>query len=225
MRPKGLTDLEIKQIINFDWNNSDDEEDEEEEEELYDSNLEKFIEETMDKVLERGENVEINLIDGIVGEDEHADEEVENVADTENIAEVSYEKINLEKLRWRNAGLTVFETAWKEDQVCREVKVPIKYFNEFFDDEIINKICNETNLYSMQTKGVELNCSPFEIRRFFGVLLYLGIIQVPNLRMAWMPNFRLTAVADSISRARFEKIKESFHINDNSQQPERGKVV
>lgn len=40
--------------------------------------------------------------------------------------------------------------------------------------------------------------------------------------MAWMPNFRLTAVADSISRARFEKIKESFHINDNSQQPEHG---
>lgn len=99
MRPKGLTDLEIKQIINFDWNNSDDEEDEEEEEELYDSNLEKFIEETMDKVMERGENVEINLIDGIVGEDEHADEEVENVADTENIADLSYEKINLEKLR------------------------------------------------------------------------------------------------------------------------------
>ncbi|XP_054725854.1 uncharacterized protein LOC129235832 [Anastrepha obliqua] len=90
MRPKGLTDLEIKQIINFDWNNSDDEEDEEEE--LYDSNLEKFIEETMDKVMERGENVEINLIDGIVGEDEHADEEVENVADTENIAECSKEE-------------------------------------------------------------------------------------------------------------------------------------
>ncbi|XP_015438099.1 PREDICTED: piggyBac transposable element-derived protein 3-like, partial [Dufourea novaeangliae] len=223
MRPKGLTESEITQIINFDWNNSDDEEGEEEEE-LYDSNLERVIEDTIDQVRTRGENVELNLITRIVEKDVHgeADEIVENEGDTENIVTESFEKINLESLRWRNASLSVCETAWKEETIYREVRDPIKYFSEFFDDEIINKICNETNLYSMQTKGVVLNCFPFEIRRFFGVLLYLGVIQVPNLRMAWMPNFRLSAVADSLSRVRFEKIKEAFHINDNTQQPERG---
>lgn len=174
------------------------------------------------QVKKRGENVEINLITRIIEEDKHADEEVENEGDIENIVMECFEKINLEGLRRRNTSLPDCETDWKEKTVCGEVKDPIRYFSEFIEDEIINKICKETNLYSMQTKGVELNCLPFEIRRFFGVLLYLGVIQVPNLRMAWMPNFRLSAVADSLSRARFEKIKESFHINDNTQQPERG---
>lgn len=47
MRPKGLTEAEIKRIFDFDWNNSDDEEGEEEEE-VYD--LERVIEETIDQV-------------------------------------------------------------------------------------------------------------------------------------------------------------------------------
>ncbi|XP_037928531.1 mediator of RNA polymerase II transcription subunit 18-like [Teleopsis dalmanni] len=36
------------------------------------------------------------------------------------------------------------------------VKNPIDSFNDFIDDKIVQKICDETNLYALQTKGAEL---------------------------------------------------------------------
>ncbi|XP_018798517.1 PREDICTED: cAMP-specific 3',5'-cyclic phosphodiesterase-like [Bactrocera latifrons] len=137
----------------------------------------------------------MNLINEIIEGGGNADE-VENEVLTEKIVSETYEKINL------------------------DIKGPINYFNGVFDDEIITEICTETNLYSMQTNGVELHCAPFEIRRFIGVLFYLGVIQVPNMRMAWTPSFKLSAVADSLSKTRFEKIKGAFHLNDSTKQPQ-----
>ncbi|XP_049304776.1 piggyBac transposable element-derived protein 3-like [Bactrocera dorsalis] len=177
--------------------------------------------ETIEEVRKKGENVEMNLINEIIEGGGNADE-VENEVLTEKIVSETYEKINLDSLRWRSACLPDCETVWKDETICQEVKDPVNYFNGFFDDEIITKICTETNLYSMQTNGVELHCAPFEIRRFIGVLLYLGVIQVPNMRMAWTPNFKLSAVADSLSRTRFEKIKGAFHLNDSTKQPQPG---
>lgn len=40
--------------------------------------------------------------------------------------------------------------------------------------------------------------------------------------MAWSNKLKLSPISDSLSRNRFEKIKQFFHFNDNSKQPEKG---
>jgi len=80
----------------------------------------------------------------------------------------------------------------------------------------------ETNKYAFQNKGVELKCEVWELRRYIGILLYLGVVKIPTMRMAWSNNFKLSAISDALPRNRFEKIKSYFHINDNLKQPGKG---
>ncbi|KAI8125261.1 PiggyBac transposable element-derived protein 2 [Lucilia cuprina] len=40
--------------------------------------------------------------------------------------------------------------------------------------------------------------------------------------MAWAANFKLAAVASALPRNRFEKIKQFFHLNNNTKQPQKG---
>lgn len=42
------------------------------------------------------------------------------------------------------------------------------------------------------------------------------------MRMAWSNKLKLSPISDSLSRTRFEKIKQFFHFNDYSKQPEKG---
>ena len=39
---------------------------------------------------------------------------------------------------------------------------------------------------------------------------------MPKYRMYWNPTFRFAPTADTMGHTRFEKIKQFFHINDNS---------
>jgi len=66
--------------------------------------------------------------------------------------------------------------------------------------------------------GIELKCTDEEIKRYIGILLYLGALKLPQLRMAWSKDLKLTAITDSMPRGRFEKIKQCLHFNDNAKQ-------
>lgn len=102
------------------------------------------------------------------------------------------------------------------------VNSPIEYFKSFFDDAVIDLIVKETNLYALQESESELKCTKVEICRYFGILLYLGVIQLPNFKMAWTQELKLTAVTDSMPRNKFEKIKKFLHFSDKSKQPKKG---
>ncbi|XP_049306580.1 piggyBac transposable element-derived protein 1-like isoform X2 [Bactrocera dorsalis] len=213
MRPKGLTQAEIEKFANFDWDDSADEENEEEE----DRNMEEIIEETLKNLDNRAENVEVGLIDQFIRSENDGD-----LNENENVVQEVMEKIDLKSLKWRSAEIMESETTWKSELCSNEVKTPIEYFSTFFTDELWQKICEETNLYAIQTKGIELKCTVPEMKRFVGILLYLAVVKIPTYRMAWAANFKLAAVENALPRNRFEKIKQFFHLNDNSKQPQRG---
>ena len=213
MRKKGLTQAEIEKIANYDWDDSADEENEEEE----DRNMDEIIEETLKNLDNRAENVEVDLIDQII-----QNENVEEVNENANVVQEVMEKIDLKSLKWSSAEFIERDTTWKSVLCSNEVKKPIEYFTTFFTDELFQKICDETNIYAMQTKGIELKCTVPEMKRFVGILLYLAVVKIPTYRMAWSAKFKLTAVSNALSRNRFEKIKQFFHLNDNTKQPKKG---
>jgi len=92
---------------------------------------------------------------------------------------------------------------------------PLKYFYKFCSRRMIGNIVFETNKYSAD-KGVPLNATYAEIEQYIGVLLHKGIYQSPDYRHYWSPRTPYPAVAN-VTRRRFDLIKSSFHICDNSQ--------
>ena len=99
---------------------------------------------------------------------------------------------------------------------------PIDYFRKFFDDQMVARIVNETNLYSTQcnvNRGSISTC-PEEIEHFLGILLQMCIVQMPRYRMYWQSSTRYEQVANIMSRDRFELIKRFLHFEDNSNAPD-----
>ena len=95
----------------------------------------------------------------------------------------------------------------------------------FITRDILAWITNQTNLYNIQrslnisirnrAKPVTIN----EIETVIGVILYMGIVQLPNRRMYWNPKTRVDIIADAIAVNRFDEIVSMLHYNDNSMIP------
>lgn len=115
MRPRGLTQAEIKKIVEFSWDDSEDDENEEEEQERM-ANFENVIEETLESLVDRGENMEIGLIEEIISKGND-----ENEIEDEVVVEQVFEKIDLESLRWRSAEVMANNTSWKSKLRSNEV--------------------------------------------------------------------------------------------------------
>lgn len=62
---------------------------------------------------------------------------------------------------------------------------PFQYFKQFFDDELFDQIVGQTNLYSVQKSGKSVQVSRSELEQYFGILLMMGLIKLPQYRMYW----------------------------------------
>lgn len=92
--------------------------------------------------------------------------------------------------------------------------------------------CNNINLLTTQTNMVRVQASisrnrPIpsitekEIRQALGILMYMSVVAMPNLRLYWKSSLRNEMVAGVMTRDRFEQIVSCFHLSDNSLQPGR----
>ncbi|XP_039954159.1 ring-infected erythrocyte surface antigen-like [Bactrocera tryoni] len=84
MRPKGLTQAEIEEFPNFDWDESEKEEMEREEEEEGE-NVEELIEIALQNI-EKNQGVEVGLIEELLGTEENA-EQNENIETVQEVVE------------------------------------------------------------------------------------------------------------------------------------------
>lgn len=75
-------------------------------------------------------------------------------------------------------------------------KSPLEYFQMFFDDDLIQLMVQETNLYYMQTKGAALNITTDKIRDFIAIQLLSGIVNMPVFTDYWSKKLRYNKIAD-----------------------------
>ncbi|BES89619.1 Hypothetical protein NTJ_02426 [Nesidiocoris tenuis] len=99
---------------------------------------------------------------------------------------------------------------------------PLDYFRSFFDNKLLDHIALETNKYALQKNGEELGVTRAEIEMYIGILIHMGIVPMPQVPLYWSKPCRYPPVADVMSRNRFEKIKQYFHLNDNTLEKKRG---
>jgi hypothetical protein len=107
-----------------------------------------------------------------------------------------------EKFDWRKAEIEKVDLSWKGEprQVPGILETPLKYFQKFFDDELLELIVEQSNVFALQTEGCNL-CLTAE---------------VPYYRMHWEAATRYPQIADKMGRQRFDKIKRFLHFNDNN---------
>ncbi|XP_022206513.2 chimeric ERCC6-PGBD3 protein-like [Nilaparvata lugens] len=106
-----------------------------------------------------------------------------------------------------------------------ECETPLDFFLLFFSDDLLDYICEQSNLYALQ-KNVDLNLTRDELWVFFGGLLMSGYAKYPNKRMYWSTDDDVPKLlSQSIRCNRFEQILRYLHLNDNTQNDKSDKLL
>lgn len=93
---------------------------------------------------------------------------------------------------------------------------PLKYFQQFVDDDVIKHIVEQTNLFAVQRNvTTNFHTTEREMRAFLGVSILCSIVKMPSYRMYWSHWTRFAPIADAMPRNRFECIRSNLHLNNN----------
>ncbi|XP_054278181.1 piggyBac transposable element-derived protein 4-like [Macrosteles quadrilineatus] len=107
---------------------------------------------------------------------------------------------------------------------------PIDYFLHLVSEDIINVMVDQTNLYATQVVSCQEDVAPhsrlhgwtptdaIEIKRFLGLIGWMGLVKLPNLRDYWSKNkiYDLQIPRNTMSRNRFELLLKMWHFADNN---------
>ena len=118
--------------------------------------------------------------------------------------------------RWRKQDTLVgdftFSVAFSDPPL--NVKSPLDYFCQFFTEGIIDRVVEQTNLYSVQKNGKSIATNKEEIRSLIGMLMKMGIVRMPNYLSYWSRELRYPPVADVMPRNRFQALTQHLHFVD-----------
>lgn len=145
------------------------------------------------------------------------DDDKENVAD--NFNEGPANKKRRTGTPWR----TLVDSSekpmpqWKSElPTATEVRSPSDYFRDFFDDEILSHIVEQSNLYAIQTDpNNPININKDDLEQFIASLFMMSMIKITNTRLYWSCDFDYDGVSKMFSRNRWELIKKFLHCNNN----------
>jgi hypothetical protein len=86
---------------------------------------------------------------------------------------------------------------------------------------MVQYLVEETNRYSVEKSGNSIKCTVREMKTYIGILLTMGIVKLPTIRLYWNNFYRCSAIADVMGLTRFETINRHFHVNDNGKMKQR----
>lgn len=169
-----------------------------------------------------------------------ADSEVESAEDVDSQEEIegtvleNQEISNVDQNEWGpiKAGECEFDLIPEDCTLAphiyaKEVKHPIDIFQFFVTNDLLDIIVTETNIYALQQINVGHknksrmkswnNTNRDEIRKFFGILLAMGLTSVPALNLYWSkdPMFHNQFISSRMSRDRFILLLKFIHFSNN----------
>ncbi|KAH8025244.1 hypothetical protein HPB51_005440 [Rhipicephalus microplus] len=126
-------------------------------------------------------------------------------------------------VRWKKTGcqeqreVPPWESALPEADT---VRAPIEYFKDFFDDNFMDHIVEQSNVFATQKNPKKgLASSRDKLDQFLGTVTFMSICRLPRSRLYWAAESRVPTVADTMSRDRWEAIKANLHFNNNDDMP------
>ncbi|KAH9374626.1 hypothetical protein HPB48_014673 [Haemaphysalis longicornis] len=94
------------------------------------------------------------------------------------------------------------------------VSEPPEYFFRCITDDIFEEIARCTNIYSLQTSGAILGTTPEEVKTFFRMLIIMGTLKFPRIRMYWNPATQIPSVSEAMSVNRFFRLRSALHVTE-----------
>ena len=120
--------------------------------------------------------------------------------------------------RWRKRGTPAQPILYLGDPFPDPREEDIStygYFKMFFDDDLIENIVEQTNIYSMQQSGTSIATNIDEIEKYIGIIMTMSYVKLPTQRMYWTNRFRIPSIANLMTAKHFEKLKRCIHFNNN----------
>lgn len=98
----------------------------------------------------------------------------------------------------------------------KEMDSAYEFFSLFFDEEVFMNIVNQTNLYIRQKNpNNTLVISKVDVRNFIGIILYMSIVHMPNVRYYWSKTIGMEKILETMPQNKFEQMREFIHFNNN----------
>ncbi|XP_075721839.1 uncharacterized protein LOC142765148 [Rhipicephalus microplus] len=173
------------------------------------SRRQKVDDETAEDVLNKIANGDVS--DGDFSDDEKEEENEENIpangqvsASMSSSAQPSTSQTPVTNLK-EPAASKKFEIKWtKKEFAPRDVECdynpetasapeqPLVYFSKYFTDDLFQDFAEFTNRYVLQRDGTVLATTKEEIKVFFGILMLMGVLKYPRVRMYWQAATRIS---------------------------------
>ena len=96
-----------------------------------------------------------------------------------------------------------------------ELPTPYQYFRRFFPPAIDELVAEQTNLYSVQKSNRSVKTTGDEISSLIGIMMKMGIVQLPSYQLYWSQSFRYEPIAEVMSRNRFFELLNNLHFANN----------
>ena len=102
---------------------------------------------------------------------------------------------------------------------------PVQLFHRYFTDDVWMLIVEETNRFASANVGHTPHARPWhdatvpELKAFLGMLILMGILELPRLEMYWQTKYRLIAtsgISSIMSRVRFEQLFRFLHLANSA---------
>lgn len=131
------------------------------------------------------------------------------------------------------------ESGIKPEYVAAVVDAsPLDFYSLFVDNEILDILVAETNLYATQELTLSEDIAPYsrmhgwsptdrnEMKCFLGLLGYMGLVKMPTIRNYWCKKqiYENSFASGVMTRNRFELLLKMWHFSDNQACPEGNRI-
>ena len=94
---------------------------------------------------------------------------------------------------------------------------PMDYFKSFMSDALLDKICEQSNMYSIQKDiNKPLGLQREELEQWLGIAMQMSLTKLSNTRSHWSLHSFNQNISSTMARQRWEDIKSNLHFVDNS---------
>lgn len=164
------------------------------------------------------------------GEEESVDETLSDEMDDSDDGEEQ----DSDELRWNESfddeQVQCFNQHVGPTRRLPQIASVLDYFLVLFIPALLETITDNTNRYAIETdldseemRGDISRTFVAEIKALLGVVILMGIIQLPKISLYWSKDERFyqPAVAKVFSRDRFLELLKYFHVSDTRTLPEQ----
>lgn len=123
---------------------------------------------------------------------------------------------------WKTGSMTfderkiVHEPTSTLDTEIANLDTPYKCFMHYFTPDFLQKIVDESNLYSVQENVANpITITVADLKKYIGCLLFMSVQHFQSVRSCWHDKFGYPPIKSTMSINRFEVIRSVLHFNNN----------